>query len=125
MTTGRGRTDLRFDPAVPANPRITQPRTTPDARRIAEMVASCPGVAALTGGPFGTVATYLPGESVSGVCLRDEEIEIHVAVRYGRPIPEVAAEVREAVALLADGRRVNLTVDDVTGIEEKRKARSS
>ncbi|MFG6196509.1 hypothetical protein [Nonomuraea sp. JJY05] len=118
MTRGRGRTAPRFDPVAPANPGVTRPRTAPDARRIAEVVVSCPGVAALTRGPFGTVATYLPGESVPGVCLRDEEVEIHVAVRYGRPIPEIVAEVREAVGPLSGDRRVDVTVDDVTDTEE-------
>lgn len=97
----------------------------PDARRIAETVASCPGVAALIAGPFGTVATYLPGGSVTGVRLRDEVVEIHVAVRYGRPIPEIVAEVREAVGPLTGDRRVDVTVDDVTETEEARKVGSS
>ncbi|WP_083958977.1 Asp23/Gls24 family envelope stress response protein [Herbidospora mongoliensis] len=89
------------------------------------MVASCPGVAALTAGPFGTVATYLPGESVPGVRLHDEVVEIHVAVRYGRPIPEIVAGVHEAVGPLSGDRRVDVMVDDVTETEEARKVGSS
>ncbi len=123
MTRRRGRTAPRFDPAAPPNPGVTRPR--PDAGRIAEAAASCPGVAALTRGPFGTVATYLPGGSVPGVCLRDEAIEIHVAVRYGRPIPEIVAKVREAVSPLSGDRRVDVMVEDVTNTEEARKVGSS
>ncbi|WP_202610040.1 Asp23/Gls24 family envelope stress response protein [Herbidospora solisilvae] len=121
MTRGRGRTAPRFDPAAPPDPGVTRPRTAPDAGRIAETVVSCPGVAGLTRGPFGTVATYRPGGSVPGVSLRDEAVEIHVAVRYGRPIPEIVDEVREAVSPLSGDRRVDVMVEDVTDTEEARK----
>ncbi|WP_051760482.1 hypothetical protein [Herbidospora cretacea] len=94
-------------------------------RRIAETAAACRGVAALTRGPFGTAATYLPGGSVPGVCLRDEAVEVHVAVRYGRPIPEIVDEVREAVSPLSGDRRVDVMVEDVTNTEEARKVGSS
>ncbi|TKK87242.1 Asp23/Gls24 family envelope stress response protein [Herbidospora galbida] len=91
---------------------------------MAETVVSCPGVAALTRGRFGTATTYLPGGSVPGVRLHDEAVEIHVAVRYGRPIPEIVAEVREAVSPLSGDRRVDVTVEDVTDTEEARKVGS-
>ncbi|WP_062429735.1 Asp23/Gls24 family envelope stress response protein [Herbidospora daliensis] len=90
-------------------------------RRIAEKTASCAGVASLTSGPFGTAATYLPGGSVPGVRLRDEAVEIHLAVRYGRPIPEIVTRVREAVGPLSGDRRVDVTVEDVVDTEEARK----
>nr|WP_245652991.1 hypothetical protein [Herbidospora sakaeratensis] len=78
-------------------------------------------MSALTRGPYGTAATYLPGGSVPGVCLRDEAVEIHVAVRYGRPIPEIVAGVREVVSPLSGDRRVDVMVEDVTDTEEARK----
>ncbi len=84
------------------------------ARRVAERVAACPGVAALSGGPFGTVATYLPGGEIRGVALRDGEVEIHVVARYGRPLPEIGAAVRQAVADLVGDRRLRITIDDIT-----------
>jgi hypothetical protein len=83
------------------------------AVRIAGRVASCPDVAGLSGGPFGTVATYLPGRSVSGVAVRDDQVEIHVVARHGRPLPEIGAAVREAVGDLAGPRRVDVTIADI------------
>ncbi len=43
----------------------------------------------------------------------------------GRPIPEIAAEVREAVGPLSGDRRVDVMVDDVTDTEGARKVGSS
>ncbi|GAA5041961.1 hypothetical protein GCM10023259_011200 [Thermocatellispora tengchongensis] len=83
------------------------------AGEMAEAVRRCPDVAALSLGPFGTVATYLPGVKVSGVAVRDGEIDIAIVARYGRPLPEIADEVRDAVAPLAGGRRVNVAIDDL------------
>jgi len=92
---------------------VADAKSEAPARRVAERVLSCPDVARLSGGPFGTVATYLPGDLVPGVALRDDQIEVHVVARYGRPLPEVAAEVREAIGDLAGGRRVDVTIADV------------
>ncbi|WP_283137216.1 hypothetical protein [Rhizohabitans arisaemae] len=80
---------------------------------IAERVTTCPDVVGLSGGPYGTVATYLPGEMVSGVAVRDDEVEIHIVARYGRPLAEIAESVRGAVADLTGDLPVNVTVDDV------------
>ncbi|GAA2849319.1 hypothetical protein GCM10010517_06640 [Streptosporangium fragile] len=80
------------------------------ARTVAATVRSHPDVADLTGGPFGTVATYLPGERVPGVALREDEVEVSIVVRLGRPLPEIADEVRVAVAPLVGGRPVNVHI---------------
>jgi len=83
------------------------------ARLVAERARACPYVAALSAGPFGTVTTYLPGESVPGVTVRDDEIEVSVVASYGSPLPKIAAAVREAIGDAAGGRRVNVTIADV------------
>ncbi|WP_311922277.1 hypothetical protein [Microbispora sp. H10836] len=83
------------------------------ARRLADRVLSCPDVAGLSRGPFGVVATYLPGGQVAGVAIRDDAIEVDVVARYGRPLPEVADLVRDAIGGLAGGRRVDVTIADV------------
>ncbi|MEV8633454.1 hypothetical protein AB0395_17510 [Streptosporangium sp. NPDC051023] len=80
------------------------------AHEIAEAVRRCPDVADLSGGPFGTVATYLPGERVSGVALREDEVEVSVVVQPGRPLPEIADEVRAALAPLVGDRAVNVHI---------------
>ncbi|GAA3796455.1 hypothetical protein GCM10022226_14680 [Sphaerisporangium flaviroseum] len=81
------------------------------ADRIAEAVAGCPDVAALAGGP---VATYLAGRSVAGVAVREKEVEVALVARYGRPLGEIAADVRTAVEALAPGLTVNIRVEDIT-----------
>jgi hypothetical protein len=60
------------------------------------------------------VATYLPGRKVSGVAVRAGEVEICVVVRYGRPLPQIAARVRQAVAPLVPGRAVDVVIGDIT-----------
>jgi uncharacterized alkaline shock family protein YloU len=80
------------------------------ADRIAQAVAGCPDVASLAGGP---VATYLSGRSVTGVAVRETEVEVALVARYGRPLREIAAEVRTAVEALAPGLTVNIRVQDI------------
>ena len=81
--------------------------------RIAAAVTSCPGVAALTQLPGIPVATHLPGRSVPGVAVRAGEVEICVAARYGPPLPQIAAQIRHAVAPLVPGRVVYVVIGDI------------
>ncbi|MFI7027107.1 Asp23/Gls24 family envelope stress response protein [Microbispora rosea] len=91
------------------------------ARGIADRVLSCPDVADLSRGPFGVVATHLPGGLVPGVAVRDDAIEVDIVARYGRPLPEVADLVRDAIGDLAGGRRVDVTIADVVTDDGGRK----
>ncbi|WP_259405263.1 hypothetical protein [Microbispora sp. H10830] len=91
------------------------------ARRIADRVLSCPDVADLSRGPFGVVATYLPGGLVPGVAIRDDVIEVDIVARYGRPLPEIADLVRDAIGGLAGGRKVDVTIADVVTDDGGRK----
>lgn len=84
------------------------------ADRIAAAVSSCPGVAGLTQVPGMPVATYLPGRTVSGVAVRPAEVEICVVARYGPALPQVAAQVRQAVEPLVPGRVVDVVIGDIT-----------
>ncbi|RBQ14319.1 hypothetical protein DP939_41310 [Spongiactinospora rosea] len=70
-------------------------------------------MAELSGGPFGTIATYLPGGRVRGIALRDDGLDIAVTARYGTPLPEIADRIREAVGQAAGGRPVNVRIDDL------------
>ena len=83
---------------------------------LAAAVIGCPDVAALSGGAFGEVATYLAGRRISGVRLLEDSIEIHVITRWGTPLPSVAEQVRAACAPFAGGRRVDVTIDDVLAV---------
>ncbi|WP_260477888.1 hypothetical protein [Nonomuraea sp. WAC 01424] len=84
-----------------------------EAEVLAERVRACPGVAGLSGGPFGTVATYLPGERVMGVSADGDAVTIAVVATLDRPLPETAEDIRRAVSDLAGGRPVNVRIDDV------------
>ena len=87
---------------------------------IASAVTSCPGVAGLTQIPGIPVATHLPGRTVSGVAVRAGEVEICVAARYGPPLPQIAAQIRQAVAPLVPGRVVYVVIGDITVPEEEK-----
>lgn len=81
------------------------------AARIAAIVSRVPGVAALDGGMFGEVATYLPGERIVGVRVRDDGvIDIHVAVYRGVPVHEIADRIRSALAVNV---RIDITIADI------------
>ena len=72
------------------------------------------GVTRLATGPFGEVATYLPGRrSVPGVRVRDDELHVHLVVAVDVPLRAVAADVHRAVGLVAGGRAVVVHVDDL------------
>lgn len=84
-----------------------------DPDLVAERAAGCRSVARLSGGPFGDVATYLPGRRVPGVRLADDQVEVHVVARWGARVPDLVAEVWEAVGPIVAGLPVAVHVDDV------------
>lgn len=83
------------------------------ADRIATAVTGCPDVVGLTENPGIPVATYLLGRTVSGVAVRPAEVEICVVARYGPPLAQVAAQVRQAVEPLVPGRVVDVMIGDI------------
>lgn len=80
---------------------------------IATKVRDFPEVTDLSSGSFGTVSTPVPGGRIEGVALRDDSVQIGVVVRFGRPLPEIAADIRDAVRPLAPGRTVHVSIEDV------------
>ncbi|GAA2873913.1 hypothetical protein [Nonomuraea rubra] len=84
-----------------------------EERLIADRALGCRGVARLSGGPFGTVATYLPGERLTGVSADERAVEIAIVATLERPLPQTADEVRGAVADLAGDRPVHVRIDDI------------
>ncbi|MFL6055798.1 MAG: hypothetical protein ACJ72W_23285 [Actinoallomurus sp.] len=80
------------------------------ADRIAAAVSACPSVARLADGP---VATYLPGRAVQGVAVGECEVRIAVVAIYGRPLAEVADQVREAVQRVTPHQRIDVAIDDM------------
>ena len=80
---------------------------------IAAAVTAVPGVVGLHAGMFGEVATYLPGHRVSGIRTNSDNVtEVHVTLRYGTPVRDTAARVRDAAAAVTGGV-VDVTVEDV------------
>ena len=87
----------------------TDPEPFALAERVAAVAAAQPGVAALSGGADGSLATYDPGRKVTGVRVMepDEPVAVGVVVRLdGPPIPELVAALRRAVAAVCPGRAV-------------------
>lgn len=84
------------------------------ADAIAEAALRCPCVLSLgTEGPA-VLATHLPGRRVVGVSVREDACEVGVVLGLdGRPLPELAEQVRRAVEPFAGGRPVHVTVTDV------------
>ncbi|MBB6120755.1 hypothetical protein [Nocardiopsis algeriensis] len=83
------------------------------ARRLAREAVRFPDVVSLSSGSFGTLATPVPGGRVDGVAVRGDSVEVGVVVRFGRPLPRIAAEVRQGLLPLAGGRTVHVSVEDV------------
>ena len=84
-----------------------------DVDEVARTVQACPSVAGLSRGTGVEVATYLPGRRVHGVRLVGGVVEVHLAAHYGRPLPEVAEEVRRALATVVEGLPVTVFIDDL------------
>ncbi|GLZ48923.1 hypothetical protein Acsp06_51080 [Actinomycetospora sp. NBRC 106375] len=101
----------RFDPTGPAAAPVARDLDAL-AEPVAAAVLACPGVAGLSGGPYGTVGTYLPGRRVTGVQITDHEITVRIVARLA-PLRRIEAEVRAAVAPLLPGLPVHLGVDDI------------
>ena len=101
---------LREDPALSAGPDATPAPTKAD--EVAAAVAAVPGVAALSEAGTGGVSTYVPGQRVTGVVVRESDIEVHVIGRYGVPAGTIAAEVRRAAEPFASGQPVHVIIED-------------
>jgi hypothetical protein len=80
---------------------------------VAAVVRGCAGVSALDSGPFGEVASYLPGRIVPGVAVDDSRIRVQVRSEWGVPATDVAAQITAAVAPLAGPRPVDVTIADI------------
>ena len=90
------------------------------AEAVAATVLAHPGVARLSGGAFGTVASYLPGRRVIGVRLPLEDgdpVQIAVVARMGVPLGRLADELGAAVVAVLGQVPVDVTVADVEATE--------
>jgi hypothetical protein len=85
-----------------------------DPEAIAAHVAACPGVVALSAGPSGTIATYLPGRRIVGVRTQEARVEIHVIGQWDVPVPTLAADIRASLVPFVDARDIDISVDDLS-----------
>jgi uncharacterized alkaline shock family protein YloU len=90
------------------------------ARAAADAARTTEGVVRLDGGALGEFATYADGERVEGVRIGREvptSIRLRLVVAYGRPIPQIAADVdtvvRDRLAPEWRPARVDIDVVDV------------
>lgn len=83
------------------------------AQRVAAAARQVADVVALSSGPYATVRTVLPEDTVEGVSLHPSRVEVGVTVRWGRTLPEIATDVRAAVAAVVPDRAVDVTIADV------------
>ena len=87
------------------------------AESIAAATAGVPGVAGLSGGKFGQVATYAPNRKIDGVRFAGADVEVHVVAEWVASLPQLADDVRTALMPLTAGRSVSVFVDDLTQVE--------
>jgi hypothetical protein len=100
-------------------PRPPTPGPPTPAAEVVSAVLAHPAVARLDGGPFGTVASYLPGRRrILGVRIGvgDEPVEIAVVARLGTPLPQLAEELGAAVRGVLGSVAVEVTVSDVVPV---------
>lgn len=84
------------------------------AETVAERAMLSRSVHGLYAGGAVEVATYLPGKRISGVRIRESEVEVHVVARWGTRLMDVAEEVRELVSPVTGDLPVSVFIDDVS-----------
>lgn len=93
----------------------SQPDPGQLAEAIAAVVRAHPAVVDLDGGPFGAVASYLPGRRVVGVRVGElsDPVEISLIARLGSPLPQLATELRRVIRAVTGTRSIDVIVNDV------------
>jgi hypothetical protein len=84
-----------------------------DVDAVAAAVLACPGVAALDGGQFGEVASYLPGRKVTGVMVIGGRVKVQVRARWAVPAPGVARQITAAAVPLTGHYPVDVAIADI------------
>ncbi len=97
---------------TPTTGQVDRPRDV-DASAVRRAALSSPHVAALHPGEHGEAATYLPGDRVVGVQVRNDSVVVHVVSRWGAAADDVIRDVRAAVRPAAGGRRIDIVLADV------------
>jgi hypothetical protein len=85
-----------------------------DVDAVAAAVRACPAVDDLYSSTTEAIASYLPGRRVTGVRVGDDFVLVSVRLRWGVPVPELAAQLRGTVSALVAPRRLDIVVADVS-----------
>lgn len=82
---------------------------------LAARVVEHPSVVGLHAGPFGTIASYLPGRRVVGVSVDDSDgsVQLAVVVRLDAPLPQLTAELRQWVLAVTGPVAVHVLIADI------------
>jgi len=98
---------------------VTAAWTPERLEQFAGELLESPHIAALSEGPFGTAAAYLPGRRIRGIRVRpDGKLEVHVVMAWGSSVDDVEAAV---VRVFGDIQNLaDLFVDDVAMPETPR-----
>lgn len=89
------------------------------AERIAGAVLAHPAVVGLDAGPYGAIASYLPGRRVDGVRIAEDDsaVELAITVEFGQQLPSVARQLRAMVREVAGDVRVDVTIVDLVQVD--------
>src|SRR5690242_4584752 len=80
---------------------------------IARLVLACPAVDSLDAERPGSPTTYLPGRRIDGISVSDRSLAVQVRMRWGATAGTLDQQVRAAVAPIAGGRRIDITISDI------------
>ena len=85
----------------------------PDVTAVASAVLGCSAVAGLDGGRFGEVATYLPGQRVSGVAFCRGRLIISVVGTSSATSVLLRGQIQAAASPLAPGVPIDVVFADI------------
>jgi hypothetical protein len=80
-----------------------------DIDAISVIVASCPGVAALSS----AARSYLPGRTVPGVSVDTDRVDVFVVARYQDPLTRITEQVAEALTGVLADRALYVHIEDI------------
>jgi hypothetical protein len=92
---------------------VTDGADEPDPAAIAAAVGGCPSVAALSGGRFGEVTTYLPGTRIPGVAVAPGGVRVSVVGTTTATAASLTAEIRAALVPLVHSLPVEIIWADI------------
>ena len=89
--------------------------TEVDLPALEAAIPAVDGVAAMHGGRYGTVASYLPGPRVTGLRIEDGKVDVHLALYEGQNMAPVAESVRRELTRIVgcDSKSVVITIEDL------------